>query len=41
MLLKSFLKEVSISVKLTDSVISRSRNAAININFNLKYLVSC
>ena len=43
MLLKSFLKEVGITVKrrLTDSVISSSRNTAVHIYFNLKYVVSC
>ena len=43
MLLISFLKEVSITVKrrLTDSVISSSRNTAVHIYFNLKYVVSC
>ena len=42
MLLESFLQEVSITVKkrLTDSVISSSRNAAVHIDFNLKYVVS-
>ena len=42
MVLKSFQKEVSITVKKrqTDSVISSSRNAAVHIDFNLKYVVS-
>ena len=41
-LLDNFLEEVSIIVKrrLTDSVISSSRNAAVHIYFNLESLVS-
>ena len=43
MLVKSFLKEVGITVRrrLTDSVISSSSNAAVHIYFSLKYVVSC
>ena len=42
LLLQSFLEEVSITVKrrLTDSVVSSSRNAAVYIYFDLKYVVS-
>ena len=43
MLLKSFLKKVSITMKkrLTDGVISSSRNAVVHTYFNLKFVVSC
>ena len=39
---KRLTDSVSIKVKmrLTDSVISSSRNAAVHIDFNLKYVVS-
>ena len=37
------LKEMSITVekKLNNSVVSSSRNAAVHIYFNLKYVVTC
>ena len=40
--LKSFLKDVSITVKkkLTDSIINSSRTAAVHDYLNLRYVVS-
>ena len=40
--LKSFLKDVSITVKkkLTDSIINSSRSAAVHDYLNLRYVVS-